>query len=309
MKEKMNPEKEANKVLVFPEIDTNIYHRKFLDIPYANDSEYQKLDLYLPDDGNEPFPLIVFIHGGGFQKGDKRDIQVEGFMKLLKSNYAVASINYRLSFEALFPACIYDCKAAIRYLRAHAATFQIDQKRITAAGDSAGAHLALLVATTGGKPILEDLSMGNPEQSSDVNCAVALCPSTNFLTLFSQSEENEKRGIINLSNNSRDGDDPNSPEALFLGGALNSLDKDHIMRASPVAYISEKMPAVLLQHGQIDYIVPCQQSVEFFEKAKTIAGEERVELDVFEGALHMDPQFQTEQNMERIRQFIAKHTV
>jgi acetyl esterase/lipase len=94
--------------------DVSNIENKYLDIAYSTVSESHKLDIYLPDSFNEAFPVIISIHGGGFEAGDKRDAQVEPMLEGLKRGYAVVSINYRLSDEAIWPAQIYDCKAAVR---------------------------------------------------------------------------------------------------------------------------------------------------------------------------------------------------
>ena len=94
--------------------------RKWQDIAYANLSPSQKLDIYLPDEGDGPFPVIVSVHGGAFMFGDKVDGQLTPMLEGLKRGYAVVSINYRLSGEALFPANITDVKAAIRGVKANA---------------------------------------------------------------------------------------------------------------------------------------------------------------------------------------------
>lgn len=294
-------------VCVLPEVDISGIRRKFLDLPYAEDSAYQKLDLYLPDEGDGPFPLVMFIHGGGWRRGDKRDTQMQGFLKLLKQGYAVASINWRLSFEAVFPACLYDCKAAVRYLRANAEKLHIDPTRIAAAGGSAGAHLALLLATTGGNSEMEDLSMGNREQDSSVQCVISWFAATDLVNLYDQVLANEKEGIINISDNSFALDDPEAPSSLILGGPLNELKLGQIRDASPIYSIHDQMPPILLQHGKVDFIVPRQQSVTFYEKAVAAVGKDKVELTIIDTALHMDPQFETDENMARVDAFLSKH--
>ena len=112
---------------------------KFLDIAYADKSKAEKLDIYLPNEGKGPFPVIIFIHGGAFMFGDKADDQVNPALEGVKRGYAVVSVNYRMSGEAVFPAAIQDVKAAIRFVRANAAKYHLDPKRIASFGNSAGA--------------------------------------------------------------------------------------------------------------------------------------------------------------------------
>ena len=101
-------------------LDHGFIRRKYLDVPYADISPAQKLDIYLPDAGDGPFPVAIYIHGGAFMHGDKADSSIHSFLFGLERGYAVASLNYRLSGEAIFPAGVQDVKAAVRFLRAHA---------------------------------------------------------------------------------------------------------------------------------------------------------------------------------------------
>ena len=140
------------------------------DLAYASQSEAQRLDLYLPPNAEPPLPLLVFIHGGAWMAGDKRNDYAAGVVPLfVGEGYAVASINYRLSTEAVFPAQLLDVKAAIRWLRANAAAYGIDPDRIAAAGESAGAHLAALLGTSAGEAAFDDPGLGNRDVSSAVS--------------------------------------------------------------------------------------------------------------------------------------------
>jgi acetyl esterase/lipase len=115
-----------------PVANTEHIKRKFLDIPYAYLSPAQKLDTYLPDEGNGPFPVIVSIHGGAFMGCDKADAQIMPMLEGLKRGYAVVAVNYRLSWEAKFPALVQDGKAAMRWIRINAKRHQFDPGKIAA---------------------------------------------------------------------------------------------------------------------------------------------------------------------------------
>ena len=161
------------------------------DIPYARGSGHDLLlDLYLPDTtgpgGARPRPVIVFLHSGGWRVGDKSAAkQIAGWVG--ETGYALASVNYRLSNEGIFPTQIIDCKAAVRWLRANADRFGLDGHRVGVIGFSAGGHLAALLGTTGGVAALEDLGLGSPQASSrvqavcDVSGPVDLSIPTNSL--------------------------------------------------------------------------------------------------------------------------------
>ena len=148
--------------------DTSSIKTQSLDVAYADASESQKLDIYLPNSGSGPFPVIVAIHGGAFLMGDKADGQLTPMLAGLDRGYAVVSINYRLSNEAKFPAQINDVKAAIRFVRANAGTYGLDPNKIAAWGGSSGGYLAAMLGTSGGVADLEDTSQGSPDQSSAV---------------------------------------------------------------------------------------------------------------------------------------------
>ena len=162
------------------------------DVPYATQSDAQKLDIYMLAKRDKPCPVILWMHPGGFHEGDKdgsamAPLAIVNMIKLvqpmLERGYAAVSINYRLSQEAVFPALMYDVKAAIRWIRAKAAKYNFNPEKVAAWGSSAGGYLAAMLATTGDVKELEDLSMGNPDQSSRVNVAVDWYGPTDFLLM------------------------------------------------------------------------------------------------------------------------------
>ena len=159
-----------------PVMDVSGVKRKFLDLPYVEGStlKNQMLDIYLPDEGEGPFPVIIFIHGGAFWGGDKQDTQCIYLMNGIRRGYAVVSVNHRLSMEAKYPEPVYDVKAAIRYLRANAAKYCLDPKRFAVAGNSAGAYFAALLGTSATVAALEDQSMGNPWVDTSVQAVIGL---------------------------------------------------------------------------------------------------------------------------------------
>ena len=129
-----------------PTMDVSAVKRKFLDIPYVpGGGNPQSLDIFLPDEGDGPFPTIIFIHGGAFWGGDKRDTQNIYLMNGIRRGYAVVNMNHRLSQEAKFPLPVYDVKAGVRFLRANAAKYCLDPDRFAVGGNSAGAYFAALL--------------------------------------------------------------------------------------------------------------------------------------------------------------------
>ncbi|NNM04865.1 MAG: alpha/beta hydrolase, partial [Gemmatimonadetes bacterium] len=143
-----------------------------MDVPYASVSSAQRLDLFLPSAGEGPFPLIIWIHGGGWRSGDKRFGGNAFQLRALSEGYAVASLNYRLSGEASHPAQIHDVKTAIRWLREHRKDHRLKTKRVGVWGSSAGGHLVSLLGTSGGVASLEGSDLGVEGRSSRVQAVV-----------------------------------------------------------------------------------------------------------------------------------------
>lgn len=215
------------------------------DITYIPDGhERQKLDLYLPrqNEGANPLPLIVWVHGGAWRAGSKQNCRSARFMR---HGYAAASINYRLSQHAIFPAQIEDCKAAIRFLRANAGKYNIDPDRIGVWGSSAGGHLVALLGTAGD---VKQFDKGpNLHVSSRVQAVCDYFGPTD-LTKMSDFES------------SMDHDAPDSPESLLVGGPVQE-NKEACGRANPITYVSKDDPPFLICHGDRDMLVPHNQSV------------------------------------------------
>jgi acetyl esterase/lipase len=212
--------------------NTDNLKRKWLDVAYASKSPAQKLDIYIPDEGEGPFPVILSIHGGAFKSGDKGDGQVKPMLAGLKRGYAVVSVNYRLSGEAIFPAQINDIKAAVRWVRANAKQFKLNREKIAAWGGSAGGHLAAMVGTSGNVKELEDLSQGNPDQSSRVQAVVDWFGPTDFLKMDEQLKESK---VANPQTHSI----PDSPESELIGKNLaDALVESGQRRLRPVLMTS-----------------------------------------------------------------------
>lgn len=214
------------------------------DIAYVTDGhERQKLDLYVPDTG-ENLPLIIWVHGGAWLGGNKTYYVPMAF---LKSGYAGASINYRLSQHAIFPAQIEDVKAAVRWLRANAETYRLAPNRFAAWGSSAGGHLVAMLGTTGD---VEAFEVGeNLEVSSQVQAVVDYYGPTDFLQMDAHRLPD---GLVH--------DAPDSPESKLVGGPIQE-HKDRVAKANPITYVSEDDSPFLIIHGDQDKLVPYHQSV------------------------------------------------
>jgi acetyl esterase/lipase len=213
------------------------------DMPYVTDGHArQRLDLYLPRNAARP-PLVILIHGGAFRGGSKSH---ENAARWLREGYAVAAVDYRLSGDAVFPAQIEDCKAAVRWLRANAGRYGYDPARFGVYGTSAGGHLAAMVGTTGG-PSAFDVGE-HPDVSSRVQAVVDNYGPTDFLQM---DAHRLPEGQVH--------DAPDSPESELIGGAIQE-HPDRVRAASPITYISADDPPFLIVHGDRDPLVPHHQS-------------------------------------------------
>jgi acetyl esterase/lipase len=238
------------------------------DLVYARIGQRElKLDLYWQARTAAPAPAIVWIHGGAWRAGDKS--QPDAALSLLSAGYGVASVGYRLSQEALFPAQIEDCRAAVRWLRANAERYNLDPHRFGAWGASAGGHLAALLGTT--HHVREWDRLGdNQEWSSAVQAVCDWFGPTDFLRM------NDVPGVM-------DHDAPDSPESQLVGGPIQE-NRDRVARANPITYIAPGAPPFLIVHGDRDDLVPLNQS-ELLHAALQQAGVTST-LIVVKGAGH-----------------------
>jgi acetyl esterase/lipase len=225
------------------------------------------LDLYVPENTNKLLPLIIWIHGGGWMYGSKGASSPA--RRFTAYGYAVAHVEYRLSQQAKFPAQIYDCKAAVRWLRTNAAKYNLDPNRFIAWGESAGGHLVALLGTSGGVADLEG-NVNDLKESSRVQAVVDWFGPTDFLHIGDAQS--------NIRHNA-----PGSPESKLIGGPI--LDhKDLAAKASPITYVSTDAPPFLIMHGDRDRSVPFNQS-ELLYAALKKAGADAT-LVTMKGAAH-----------------------
>lgn len=268
----------------------------FTNIKYAFRHVHQKLDIYLPPNAPAPYPVIVWIHGGGWQSGDKSSAAFYAG-KLVPQGFAVVGINYRLSGSTIFPAQIYDCKAAIRWIRANAATYQFDSTRIGVWGSSAGGHLAALLGTSGGVSALEGDAGGNLAYSSHVQAVVDFFGPTDLLNI--------QLDVRNPPGSNFNHDSSTSPESQLIGfrqsgqgiGVLRANQTNPnspypqkmtlINLTNPINYISADDPPFYIAHGTADKTVPNLQSARL---ANALAAAGVVyRYDIIAGAGHSMP--------------------
>lgn len=250
------------------------------DLAYvAEGHERQKLDLYLPEDAEGKLPVIVWIHGGGWQAGSKDGCPPlrEGYVG---KGYAVASLNYRLSQHAVFPAQIDDCFAAIRWLKANSKKYHLDPDRFAVWGASAGGHLVALVGTRGGD-----------DPKTRVRAVCDYFGPTDFEVFVSTPGYERHAG-------------EKSAETALFGGPV--AEKTELARqANPIRYVDKDDPPFLIVHGDEDKVVPLNQS-ELLAKALEDKGVP-VTLKVIEGGAHGGPGFQKPEVRKQVESFFAEH--
>ncbi len=270
----------------------------YKDLAYASGSNAQKLDLYIPTSGAGPFPIVVMVHGGGFMFGDKSDgAGLTGVDQLLAAGYAVASINYRLSAEAHYPAQIYDAKAAVRFLRENAAKYNLDPKKFGAWGASAGGNLVSLLGTTCNVAELEGAELSNAGQSSCVQAVVDWFGPIDFLKM------DEQFAGTNCPANHNDA---SSPESKLVGAAIQTVP-DIVATTNPMNYIDAKDAPFLIENGTADCNIPPIQNKNFADALSAAIGADKVKYISLEGVGHGGSQFETAENIKQVITFLDKY--
>jgi pectinesterase len=219
--------------------------------------EALQLDLYVPADVHDEVPCIVAIAGGGFRPASKERF-ARPAARLAREGFAAACIEYRGAPRDPFPAAVYDTKAAVRFIRAHANRYGIDGGRIGAFGQSAGGHLAVMLGVTGGVGELEG-DGGNPGVSSRIQAAVSFAGVFNFISRLKEGGHQKANLETKRETN-----------GLWVGEPF-SPTSDRWREASPYFYVSEDDPPVLFVHCKPDNVVPYEQSKEMYEAMKSLS--------------------------------------
>ncbi|MGM9604884.1 MAG: alpha/beta fold hydrolase [Faecousia sp.] len=256
-------------------------------VSYASDSSAQVCDIYLPE-AVEHAPVIVLVHGGGFMFGDQgMDILRPVIAKALEKGYAVVSVDYRKSSEAVFPAALADVKAAVRFVKAHALEYGWDAEKIAVWGESAGAYLSLMTALT---PDVEELNgdvADNGDISSKVTALVSFYAPVEFYTMYEEAGKPESAS--------------SSFESKFLGQDI--LADQELTQTTYWETYAGQIPEDLkawIQAGDSDQRVPCTQSINFAQRLTGYLEEGNVEHSILAGADHEDPLFYTDENLDAV---------
>jgi len=275
-------------------LDISNIRRKFLNCSYGENAK-QTLDIYLPNEGAGPFPVVFFAHGGGWSGGSKSDTQVVPFIGGVDHGYAVVSLNYRLVPNIRYPENLFDINAALRWTVQNAETFLLDPSRTALCGASAGAHLTMMAAFTQGQAAFDSDAL------SPI-CRVLAVVNQFGPTDFSKMQTHyDESGFMRA----RAPGEPHVSDDLL--GIKPELVPNLLRFVNPIDNVHPGIPPVLIQHGKYDPIVPYQQAVELFEKINLIAGDGMAELDLSDEFLHADPGYAGEESVERIFGFLDKY--
>ena len=273
-------------VIVFPSMAHGQAAREFKDVVYANvGGKDLGLDVYLPAGVQSP-PLLVWVHGGAWSSGSKAPAP----MVFVANGFALASIDFRQSTEARFPAQVHDIKAAIRFLRAKAGTYGYRTDRIAIGGSSSGGHLAALVGVTNGHAELEGTVGGDLKDSSAVQAILDYYGASNLTTILAQSTPfglNMRR-----------------PALERLLGAVPEQATELAALASPVMHVDRNDPPLHLLHGDQDPQMPINQSHELEGAYKKLGLD--VSFDVVYGAAHGGDRFLAGEYLNRAVAFLRR---
>lgn len=256
-------------------------------ISYASDSDAQVCDIYFPE-GAQTAPVIVLVHGGGFAFGDQAMPIIQPVIEsALSHGYAVVSVDYRKSSEAVFPAALSDVKAAVRFVKAHAAEYGFDPDHIAVWGESAGAYLSLMTALTPEVPELNGDVTDYVEVSSDVQALVSFYAPVEFYTLYEEAGKPDSAA--------------DSFESRFLGRNILA-DRDAAYKTYWETY-ADRIPEdlyVWIQAGDSDRRVPCTQSANLAQRLADYLPAGNIHYSLIAGADHEDALFYTDENLDAV---------
>lgn len=286
-------------------------------LPYSEASENDYLDLYVPD-SEEPMPLIILVHGGGFVYNDSQSRQAQLMYRYFRNHgYACASVNYRLAQEAAFPAGVEDVKSAIRFLRANAEKYGYDPERFAIWGESAGGYLSVICGASNDEEFNSVPFIGEDENhpvSSEVQVILDYYGCMEFGTMEDDYRELRIPKIVRLA------------ASLWLQGAIKdtgyedvesywmrkdvkTLTEDEKNNCSPLYYIEknltkENSPDILIWHGDADLDVPYLQSERLNALLTRIVGTDKVEFKLFHNYKHAADQLYSDENLGILKEYL-----
>jgi acetyl esterase/lipase len=277
-----------------PQAKTDFITRQYRDIPYGDDP-LQQLDIYLPEQGKGPFPVIVMVHGGGFSACDKHDFHLYPTFHGLQQGFAVAAVNYRLSPAVRYPEHYFDLMRALLWLKKNGAGKSLDVNNIFLWGTSAGGNLVLQAGCKKGIPLPDELKAAKDVR---IRAVAAMCPGLDLTSYGNTGSLFERLMVRFLFRNlQRD----------VLGS--KKVPEGIARRFNPTTYIENGIVPVYLQQGTRDPAVPFAQVKEFSEKLTTILPARDLVFDALEGAPHAgaDDRFLVPEAVDPVLRFFEQH--
>ncbi|MDX2062487.1 MAG: alpha/beta hydrolase [Bacteroidia bacterium] len=271
---------------------------EYYDLAYGTSSTRQQLDIFLPTSGTAPYPVVLLIHGGSWEGGNRSTFYDSPSLNgLLEQGFAVVPVGYRLSGEAVYPAQIHDIKGAIRYLRANAGTYSLDTSRMGAWGFSAGAHLAVLAATSGDAASLEG-TVGPAGPSSRLQAVADWFGPVDLLTAQAQV-------VAQGCPPAEDLNGPDSPITRLLGFQPQT-NPTAAAQANPITFLTANDPPMLIAHGLQDCTVPFAQSQQLYDSSQVRQGPTATQLLLYANSGHGSGVFATQAALDAVVQFLAE---
>lgn len=285
-------------------------------VSYSEVSDADYLNLYVPD-SEKPMPLLVLVHGGGFITNDCESRQAQFMYRYFRQQgYACASINYRLSTEAPYPAALEDVKAAVRFLRANAGAYGYDADRIAIWGESAGGYLASMAAVTNDEEFAGVPFIGEEELAEPVSASVSVLLDYYGIIEFDKREEDFKeqgipQWLLTISdlplNRNLQGFD--SVTDLWLRKSVKTCTEEELRQTNAGYYLEKNFDAdsslhVLTVHGDADLSVPYAQSERLAAAAVLALGQDKVTYRLIENYKHADDRFFTEEELASVKQYL-----
>jgi acetyl esterase/lipase len=295
-------EKFIEREVPFIPAKTGFIKRQWHDLPYATVHDAQLgLDIYLPNEGEGPFPVIVDVYGGGLYFGKKSSHKLEPALRLLEEGFAVVSLDYSLIWQEPFPFQVYEVKAAIRWVRAHAEEYDLDTDRLALMGESSGAHLAVMSAATARLDVMMNPYVGeHNEQSEQVDAVIAMYGPYEFDKFekqFGQSGVTPKYAETGTTE---------SFEAQMFDGKAPKDVPQRVAMNNPARYFTDQMPPILAFVGKQDPVVPYQQTINMIDAAREVLPAEDVELVVVPDGVHGPADYMTAEYTLRKRNFLQR---
>lgn len=277
---------------------TKIDHikRKFLDLPYGQDSDLQKLDIYLPDEVKDKYPVIFNIHGGGFSVCDKRDFHLYPTLFGLQQGFAVVSINYRLSPAVRFPEHYHDVMRALLWVSQNAKAYSLDTSNLFLWGTSAGGTLVLLA----GQGEIMPLPFEYQPEDLRIGAVAAFCPGLDYMDLGSPKFSLEQLLFKLMANKTRKG--------IF---GTNKPNQAQLNQINPLTYLKKGFPPLYIQHGDADPAVPYRQAVALYKHMQPLLPTKDLILHTLPGGVHAgaNAEFFIIENVQPVLDFLKARMI